>query len=176
VQNVRNEGRRASIPELGHTDVDELIVGMQLGRKPRGRWGVARRCHLGVPMVIETHPRSEDGAPFPTLFWLTCPVLVKRMSRLESAGELARLTERLGADAALRARLGRAVDAYRARRDSRETIAESGGPPGGGPDRVKCLHAHAAHELADPPNAVGARALARSGFPDCTLACVMIEQ
>jgi hypothetical protein len=123
-------------------------------------------------MAIESHPRLEDGSPFPTLFWLTCPILVKRASHLESAGWMASLTERLGAEPALQERLASSVDALRARRDSHEVIEESGGPPGGGPDRVKCLHAHLAHELADPGNPVGGLTLAETGWPDCVLPCV----
>ena len=117
----------------------------------------------------------EDGSPFPTTFWLTCPILVKRASRLEASGAMARMTERLETDEELRARLGEAIERYRARRDAHLVIRESGGPPGGGPDRVKCLHAHVAHELADPPNPVGALTLAATGWPDCVLPCVLAE-
>jgi hypothetical protein len=126
-------------------------------------------------MVVENHPLMEDGAPFPTLFWLTCPLLVKRASRLEASGEMARLTESLGRDESLRERVADAVDRYRARRDAHLVIRESGGPPGGGPDRVKCLHAHLAHELADPPNPIGALTLAQTEWPDCVLPCVVVR-
>jgi uncharacterized protein len=157
---------------LDHGDTDARVVEAQLGRPVRGRWAVARRCHLGVPMVIENHPRLEDGSPFPTLFWLTCPILKARVSRLEGAGWMAELGEEIAHDPKLRARFVRALDAYRARRNEHEPIEGCGGPPGGGPDRVKCLHAHVAHELAAPPNPIGARALARTGWPDCLARCV----
>jgi hypothetical protein len=98
------------------------------------------------------------------------------VSRLESSGDRARLTERLATDARLRARVDEALTRYRARRDAHEPIPDSGAPPGGGSDRIKCLHAHVAHELADAPNPVGARGLARAGFPDCAMPCVMIER
>lgn len=160
---------------LEHGEDDRRAVEAQLGRPLRGRWGVARRCHLGVPMVIENHPRLEDGTPFPTLFWLTCPILVKRASRLESHGRMARLTERLARDAAFRARLGEALAALTARRDEHEVVPDSGAPPGGGPDRVKCLHAHLAHQLADR-NPVGALVLAEVGWPDCVRPCVEAER
>lgn len=122
-------------------------------------------------MVIESHPRLDDGSPFPTTFWLTCPMLVKRASLFESEGWMAGLNERLVGDAAMSERLGSAVGRYRTRRDSYEPIADSGSPPGGGPDRVKCLHAHTAHELADPPNPVGALTLGLTGWPDCRVPC-----
>ena len=156
---------------LQHSQRDEQVVGAQLGRPPRGRWAVARRCHLHVPMVIENHPRLDDGAPFPTTFWLTCPLLVKRAGRLEAAGWMRAVNRRLDEDDALRARLRGALESYRRRRDGHEDIGDVA-PPGGGPERVKCLHAHLAHELADGPNAVGALTLAATGFPDCVRPCV----
>jgi hypothetical protein len=127
-------------------------------------------------MVIENHPRLEDGSPFPTLFWLTCPILIARVSRSEGAGWMRELGEELVHDRELRGRFVHALDAYRARRDRHERIEDAGGPPGGGPDRVKCLHAHVAHELAAPPNPIGARALARAGWPDCIAPCVAVDR
>ena len=135
---------------------------------------MARRCHLGVPMVIENAPRLEYGSPFPTLFWLTCPILVRRVSKLESDGRMAQMTERLRDDG-LRARLEDAIERYVTRRDGHELLSDAGAPPGGGPDRVKCLHAHVAHELADGPNPVGAATMAEVGWPDCVAPCVSPE-
>jgi hypothetical protein len=157
---------------LEHSNEEQRVVEEQLGRPARGSWAVALRCHLGVPMVIENHPRLDDGTPFPTLLWLTCPVLVKRLSRLEFEGRMTEIGTRLDGDPAFRDRLVAALASYRARRDSHEVIEDAGPPPGGGPDRIKCLHAHAAHELAAPPNPVGAVALADAGWPDCVVECV----
>lgn len=126
--------------------------------------------------MIESHPLMEDGSPFPTTFWLTCPLLVKRASRLEAAGVMTEMTERLGRDDELQARLAGAVERYRARRDTHLVIKESGGPPGGGPDRVKCLHAHLAHELADPPNPIGALTLVSTEWPDCIEPCAAVDE
>ena len=121
-------------------------------------------------MVVETHPRLEDGSPFPTLFWLTCPLLVKRASHLEAEGFMTALTGRLATDKELAGRVKSAVERYVRRRDE---LAPIGGPqPGGGADRVKCLHAHLAHELADGPNPVGAATLVNTGWPDCRVPCV----
>lgn len=157
---------------LLHTDAERRIVEAQLGRPLRGAWGVVRRCHLGIPMVIENHPRLEDGTPFPTLFWLTCPVLSRRVSRLEGGGYMARLNDDLAHDDPRRTRIAEAIHRYRIRRDARAAIEDSGAPPGGGADRIKCLHAHVAHELACPPNPAGATALAAAGWPDCRTSCV----
>lgn len=157
---------------LDHSELDRQQVEAQLGRPLRGRWGVAARCHLGMPMVIENHPRLEDGSPFPTLFWLTCPLLIKRASMLESTGWMQEITDELEASDALRARFAASIERYRARRDSYERIEDSGSTPGGGPERVKCLHAHLAHQLAGGENPVGARTLAATGWPDCVRPCV----
>jgi len=80
------------------------------------------------------------------------------------------MTAELAADAGLRAAYRAAHADYLARRDA---AAEDAGleplPPGtqsagGMPDRVKCLHALAAHELAVPGvNPVGARAVHAAG-------------
>jgi hypothetical protein len=156
-------------------DRDRAVTEAQLGRPLRGHWTVARRCHLGMPMVVENHPRLEDGSPFPTLFWLTCPLLLKRASMLESTGAMAELNEVLGRDPFLRARVADAARRYRARRDAHEVI-EDDALPGGGPERIKCLHAHLAHELADPPNPVGSKTLSESGWPDCRTSCVRVVE
>lgn len=157
---------------LQHTEADASAVQQQMGRAMRGDWGVARRCHLGIPMVIESHPRLDDGTPFPTLYWLTCPMLVKRVSRQEAGGRMVEINQRLSSEATFYDRTEQAVAALIRRRDSHEAIADSGAPPGGGPDKIKCLHAHVAQELALPPNPVGAIALHEAGWPDCVVPCV----
>lgn len=162
-----------STPEIESNAHERLLVEAQLGRGPRGRWRVARRCHLGLPMAIETYPRLEDGTPFPTLFWLTCPILIRRASRLEAAGFMNELTERLGTKGPFRERLENAIERYTARRDDHEVITAT--QPGGGPERVKCLHAHLAHELGDGPNPVGGVTFAAAGWPDCRTACVELR-
>ena len=122
-------------------------------------------------MTIENHPRLDDGAPFPTLYWLTCPLLIKRASTLESEGWMQQLNQRLNTDPALKSRLNVALDEYRAAREAHEVLDPPPAPPGGGPDRVKCLHSHLAHELAEA-NPIGALVLSQAGFPDCRLPCV----
>jgi uncharacterized protein len=155
---------------------DRTIVEHQLGRPLRAKWRVAKRCHLGIPMVVENYPLLDDGTPFPTRFWLTCPVLVKRLSRLEATGSSARISEGLAERPALRERLAAAMRRYIDGRDKMAKIEDSGAPPGGGPDKIKCLHAHTAHELAEPGNPVGSIALERTGWPDCRVLCVGVGE
>lgn len=146
-------------------DADTVAVTRQLGRPPRGLWRVARRCRCGLPQVIETHPRLEDGTPFPTLWWLTCRALSGAIGRLEAGGWMAGLNERLAGDDALRAALGRSIERYVERRDVLEPLGR-GGHPGGGPARVKCLHAHTAHHLVTGDNPVGEAVLAHVGWAE----------
>lgn len=124
-------------------------------------------------MVIENHPRLEDGSPFPTLYWLTCPILIKRASTLESEGWMEQMNERLGRDETLQDRLAAAIAAYSEARDRHAVLDPPPAPPGGGPARVKCLHAHTAHQLV-APNPIGALVLSQTGFPDCRLPCVEV--
>ncbi len=152
---------------------DLALVREQLGRTPLSEFSVVARCGDGHPLVIRNHPIDLRGRPFPTLFWLTCPVLVKRASRLEAGGHMTELNERLGRNEAVRARLDAALGRYRARRDSREVIEDSGAPPGGGPDRIKCLHAHLAHHLSGGGNAIGAEVAAMIGPLACRRPCVV---
>ena len=124
-------------------------------------------------MVIESHPRLEDGTPFPTTFWLTCPILAKRISTIEGDAGMVDLNEHLTGNGESRQRLADAISRYIARRDLHEVI--DGDIPGGGPERVKCLHAHAAHELVGGQNPAGSWALARTGYPDCRAACYDVQ-
>ena len=111
---------------------------------------VAYRCPNGEPGVVKTAPRLPDGTPFPTLFYLTHPVLTAAASRLESSGLMKEMTARLAGDAALAAAYRRAHESYLADRDAVEPLGTtfSGG---GMPDRVKCLHVLIAHSLAKGP-------------------------
>jgi uncharacterized protein len=135
------------------TDRDAAVIAAQLSRPPRGLLAVAHRCPCGLPDVAETAPRLADGSPFPTLYYLTCPRVSAAVSKLEASGMMREMTARL-CDGGLRARYESAHRDYLARRDA---AARSAGveplPPGtqsagGMPDRVKCLHALVAHELA----------------------------
>lgn len=142
-------------------EADVARIERQLGRPPRGLRGVAHRCPCGVPDVVETSPRLEDGTPFPTLYYLTCPRARSAVGRLEGEGMMRELTERLAVDPALRDRYHAAYRDYVARRDAIDLLPGAPGA-GGMPDRVKCLHALVAHELAAPgSNPIGREALGR---------------
>ncbi|HEY0696563.1 MAG TPA: DUF501 domain-containing protein [Micromonospora sp.] len=134
------------------TDRDLAAVAEQLGRPPRGTRAVAHRCPCGLPDVVETTPRLSDGTPFPTLFYLTCPRATAACSRLESAGVMKEMADRLAADPELAARYRAAHQDYLARREAIGPVPEIAGVSAGGmPGRVKCLHVHLGHALAAGP-------------------------
>jgi hypothetical protein len=146
------------------TEADVDAVAAQLGRTPRAVREVAYRCPCGLPAVVKTSPRLEDGTPFPTLYYLTCSRLNSRIGGLEASGRMREMTERLAEDPELAAAYRRAHESYLAERDAIEplgTEVSAGGMPG----RVKCLHVCAAHALAAGPgvNPFGDEALAEIG-------------
>ncbi|MBN9644771.1 DUF501 domain-containing protein [Corynebacterium mendelii] len=126
------------------------IVEAQLGRRPRGVIGIAYRTPDGVPAVVTTAPKLDDGTPFPTLYYLTDPRLTAEASRLEVAGVMKQMTQRLAEDKELAADYAKAHDHYLAARNSIEDLGTdfSGG---GMPERVKCLHVLIAYALAEGP-------------------------
>ena len=146
------------------TPEERAVVERQLGRTPRALIGVAHRCPCGQPDVVETAPRLEDGTPFPTLYYLTCPRASAAASRLESAGFMRTWQAELGTDPELAAAYQQAHEAFLATRDARGVLPTRASA-GGMPDRVKCLHALAAHALAAGPgvNPIGDRAVAGMG-------------
>jgi hypothetical protein len=134
------------------SEADLAVVGAQLGRPPRGTRAVAYRCPCGLPAVVQTSPRLADGTPFPTVYYLTCPRAVSACSRLESAGLMKEMTERLAEEPELAERYRAAHEDYLATRDAIEEVPEIAGVSAGGmPGRVKCLHVHLAHALAAGP-------------------------
>ena len=148
---------------------DLKVLEEQLGRPPRGVLAVERRCPAGHPQVVRVYPLIE-GKPFPTLFWLTCPEVVKQISRLEHESWIQKLEERVQRDPELRARYHQAHRAYIEERwqqltaEDKRWIEEQGLSEvflkrgiGGVRDwdSIKCLHMHYAHYKARGQNPIG---------------------
>jgi len=161
---------------------DRDVIEAQIGRQPRGLVGVSVRCSYGYPQVIRVRP-LVDGKPFPTLFWLTCPHLTREIDRLEADGWIGRLERRMAEDERLRAGVERAHTRYIEDRsamltdDERRTIESRGQALsllekgiGGIADRarLKCLHLHVAHALADE-NPIGVIVLEMLLAGECRL-------
>ena len=148
------------------TDADLAVVTAQLGRPVRDVLGIAARTLDGTPAVVSTAPRLADGTPFPTFYYLTHPVLVAAVSRLEADGrmrEWSALVEQ--PDGPWAEQYAAAHAAYLADREAAGEVPEIAGFSAGGmPTRVKCLHALAGHALAAGPgvNPIGDLALSEA--------------
>ncbi|MEO0323785.1 MAG: DUF501 domain-containing protein [Myxococcota bacterium] len=151
------------------------IVAAQIGRPLRAPSRAARRCHLGLPVVATVPPVLANGEPFPTRFWLSCPLAHRRIARLEAAGGVRAADARAGDDAAFAASLRDAHARYATERDAllpRDARLAPRGGVGGSRGGVKCLHAHYAHHAAGRLTALGAEVAARIEPLDCASPCV----
>lgn len=154
---------------------DQQAAAVQIGRPLRAGVEVVSRCHLGLPVVVQVPPLLDDGTPFPTLYWLTCPLAVKRVSHLESGGGVKALERRAERVPEFAEALDRAHAEYAARREALTPADASPQPSGGvaGASRgVKCLHAHYAHSRAGGENPVGELVAPWVEPLDCKVPCV----
>ena len=133
---------------------DTAAVEAQLGRTPRSIHEVGHRCPCGNPSVVTTEARLDNGTPFPTTYYLTCPRAASAIGTLEASGLMKEMSDRLAADPGLAAAYRAAHEAYLAARNTLEAetgqdVPEIAGISAGGmPDRVKCLHVLAGQSLA----------------------------
>jgi hypothetical protein len=133
---------------------DVAAVEAQLGRPPRSIHEVGHRCPCGNPDVVTTEPRLDNGTPFPTTYYLTCPRAASRIGTLEASGLMKEMSARLEEDEELAAAYRAAHEAYLAARglieaETGQSVPEIAGISAGGmPDRVKCLHVLAGQSLA----------------------------
>lgn len=159
-------------PDVDPRDLD--AIERQLGRRPRGVVRVAHRCPCGEPDVVMTRPRLDDGTPFPTLYYLTCPRAAAAIGTLESSGLMRDMEARLASDPQLAAAYAQAHLSYVAEREGIEAVPEiSGISAGGMPSRVKCLHVLVGHALAAGPgvNPLGDEAVDALGQWWCAQSC-----
>ncbi len=156
---------------------DHTVVSLQIGRRPRSAVSVVSRCHLGLPVVIDVPPILDDGTPFPTTHWLTCPLAVLRIARLESDGGVRDADERIASDPITAAAWREAMDRYRSHRDSLIPPDWSGPRPSGGiagsQGGVKCLHAQFADTASGNRNPIGSGVAAKIEPLDCAAPCVV---
>jgi len=123
------------------------------------------RCPFGRPAVIEQPAYLDDGAPFPTTYYLTCPHAVARVGELEAAGGVDRYEALVAADAAAGAEYRAGAARQHGLRRPAARMADGGAALRlgiGGTSRdgaVRCLHAHAAFALAQAGYGLGERIL-----------------
>lgn len=146
--------------QLARPPLDEgerRVAAAMIGRPLRGESAAAVRCGWGLPAVLRVAPRLDDGTPFPTTFWLACPIAVSAVGRLEAEGAMVGLNQRLAADPELSEAYAGAHGRYLAAREALgPPLPHAGVTAGGMPGRVKCLHALYGHHLATRDNPVGA--------------------
>ncbi|MFW5996249.1 MAG: DUF501 domain-containing protein [Halanaerobiaceae bacterium] len=165
---------------------DKNIIKNQLNREPNNVLEVVVYCPRGLPAVVLTAPFGDEGKTInPTIFWLTCPFLIKEISRLEDQGYIRELTERLHLDNDFRDKVEQAHRNYADRRmeliperslvlaqkiseDILTVLRESG--VGGIRDKggIKCLHTHYADYLARGDNPIGEIVHGLVSWPDET--------
>ena len=143
-------------------------VAALLGREPRGLRAIPVADALGEPLVIRV-ASVVDEKPFPTLYWLVGAELCLRIDRLEAAGWIARLQDRVDASKTLQQAMQDDHARHREERlrflsdAERQLLSEKGMQAAldergiGGisePARIRCLHTwYAAHLVS--PNTIG---------------------
>jgi uncharacterized protein len=165
--------------QLARPELDEreaALAARMIGRPLRSRSAAAVRCGWGLPAVLRVSPRLDDGTPFPTLFWLACPLASKHVGRLEAEGSMARLNDRLAREPDLAAAYAEAAERYIAARDQLGGALPRDPAAGGMPGRVKCLHALYGHYLATRDNPVGAWVAERIEPMPCPAPCVSLDE
>ncbi len=166
------------------SEEDRDIIRKQLRKEPKGLLGVSARCRYGYPVVLMTRPliigENEQFEVFPTLYWLSCPRRVERVSRIESQGYIAKLEEELASSTELEQEYRENEQDYldkqwRLLSEKEKNFVEERGLRGalsrgiGGIEsnrHIKCLHLHLAHQIAEA-NVIGK--MVQEGFDvgDC---------
>lgn len=183
------------------SSLDERIVGRQIGRTPKPFDSVCRRCRYEYPQVIRNHPAVPQGEGFevfPTIHWLTCPLLHRAISRLEAEGQIRLYEERLEDDEAFfqrmeaehataaEVRVELVPEAVRRQLQQKQprqwrALAETGVAGIRETTGVKCLHAHYADYIAGGTNPIGlevdeqlrGRGVAVDGDDECWRHCTV---
>jgi hypothetical protein len=72
----------------------KYLVEKILRKKLKGDVKIVKICIHGFPVVIRNMPQIE-GKPFPTNFWLVCPLLNQQVSQMEAEGWITQFEEDL---------------------------------------------------------------------------------
>lgn len=143
------------------TDLQREQLAQDIGRPPEGDYLVALTDSNQRALVLQVPP-FVNNIPFPTVFWLCCPKLKKKIDHLESHGLIKKLEQKVQEDDEWREAIALDHQRYRDYRvqlitpEHRKTCAnpsmlsslENKGV--GGVDnwqQIRCLHMHYAHHL-----------------------------
>lgn len=153
---------------------DRALAEQMIGRPLRGPSAAAVRCGWGLPAVLRVDPVLQDGTPFPTTFWLACPIASSRIGTLESSGVMSELTDRVRDPEDLAATWQAQGARYVAFRNGQGERVPRDPAAGGLPDRVKCLHTLYGHHLATDDDAIGAWVAERLEPMPCPAPCAVL--
>ncbi len=152
-----------SLPETPTSEDHEWLVAV-MGRPLDGDFQIASRTQEGRPQVLRVPP-IINGKPFPSLYWLCCPDLKKRIDHLEARGEISTFENLLKTDSSLRESLRENHQDYVKERWSlvREDDLAALESPNmikslqtkgigglGNWQQIRCLHMHYAFHLIRP--------------------------
>jgi hypothetical protein len=155
---------------------DRALAEQMIGRPLRGRSAAAVRCGWGLPAVLRVDPRLADGTPFPTTFWLACPIAASHIGTIESSGVMRDLTDRVRDEADLAPTWRAQGSRYVAFRNGLGERVPGDPAAGGLPDRVKCLHSLYGHHLATDDDVIGAWVAAQVEPMPCPAPCATLPE
>ncbi|MFW6268857.1 MAG: DUF501 domain-containing protein [Bacillota bacterium] len=152
------------------TERELKIIEYQLGRKPTNLLAIALYCPYNRPAVLLTNPYENDKV-FPTLYWLSCPKMVKKVSKLEDEGLVQQLTIKQKREQEFSKKMEEAHIEYAQKRmfylqtlkidfknlptDIRDVLENSGVGGIRKKEGIKCLHAHLADYMVNQNNPAG---------------------
>ncbi|MGM0414392.1 MAG: DUF501 domain-containing protein [Bacillota bacterium] len=142
---------------------------------------VIKYCPTNYPMVILVHP-FHDKKPFPTIYWLSCPVIKEKIFKLEDKGYIEELKQKKNQSKEFRDELEKAHKRYSQARiklirknelESARNISEdlykmlvnSGVAGIRDKEGVKCLHGHYADYIIGGNNPVGKEVAKKVNIP-----------
>lgn len=157
--------------------LEKEIVQKQLGRDIMNPFRVVKKCKWGYPQCIESVPVFE-GKPFPTLYWLTCPLLLREVGRLEEKGMVKSFEQKLNEEPEFFKQYMMAHEETRQRKEKlienmvlenwqRDAVLKRGIGGIRNMGSVKCLHLHLANFLGSVNNPVGAIVWQTIPLHDC---------
>ena len=156
---------------------EKQTVEIQLDRKIRSRIDIVAKCHFDLPIVVDVPKNLDDGTPFPTMYWLTCPMYVKKVSTLESNGMVKNLDKQLVDNKKLNKLWRKRQKSYENERNKKykslPNIISPNGGVGGTTKSIKCLHSHLADELVSGENVIGKVVLESVGGCNCNEPCII---
>lgn len=158
------------------SEEEARLAAKMIGRPLRGESAAAVRCGWGLPAVLRVRPRLDDGTPFPTTFWLSCPIACKQVGRLEAEGAMVGYNELVAADPDVAAAYADAHERYIDFRDELGPAVPRDPSAGGMPGRVKCLHSLYGHHLATRDNPIGERVADQVEPMGCPGPCVSLDE